>query len=141
MPNLGMVGTLACRRAQTMGCCCGDRRACGWRGGEGGCGWETKSKATFNVIMELLCLFDTPSVCFPTVSLPPSLFLFTAQYLSTFHPLFSLCLLSLISSSLYLLLISLSLSEKEVAALQRWVYCGGRGDFFFFFLSEFNCQS
>lgn len=94
--------------------------------------------------MEPLCLFDAASVCFPTVSLPPSLFLFAAQYLSTFHPLFSLsvCFPSLISLSLSVCfspLFSLCVSLRK-----RLRHCGGgcsAGAEEIFFLSECYCQS
>lgn len=146
MPNLGMVGTLACWRAQTMGCCCGDRRSGGRRGGGWQCalvcGWQTKSKAASNVIMELLCLFDTPSICFPTDSLPPSLFLFAAQYLSTFHPLFSLSLFTfyLLSLSLSLCLLFSSFLSLSVSLRKRLQHCrggctAGAEEIFLFFIS------
>lgn len=59
------------------------------------------------------------------VSRPPPLFSFAS---SAFEPL------PAFSFSFYLLSVCFSLLSlgKEVAALQRWVYCGGRGFFFFF---------
>lgn len=54
----------------------------------GGWGWMV-DKVKSNIQCDNVC-----SVCFPTVSLLPPLFLFATQYLSTFHPLFSLCFLS-----------------------------------------------
>lgn len=103
-----------------MGRCCGDRRAAGLGGLTMCIGMWMADKVKGSVQCD-----NGASVCFPTVSLPPSLFLFAAQHLSAFHPLFSLCLLSsLICLSLSVCfppLFSLCLSEKEVAALQRWV--------------------
>lgn len=86
--------------------------------------------------MEPPCLFDAPSGCFPTVSLPPSLFLFAAQYLSAFHPLFSLCLpsLSYLSLSLFAFLLfslSVSLSERGCGIAEVDVVWGQREGFFF----------
>lgn len=84
-----------------------------------------------------------------------AIFVGRLSYLSTFHPLSSLCLLSIshpLSRSLSLFLcllffppfLSSSSLLSEVAALQRWVCCGGRGDFFsslFFPLYQCYCQS
>lgn len=64
------------------------------------------------------------------VSRPPPLFSFAS-------PAFEL--LPVFSFSFYLLSVCFSLLSlgKEVAALQRWVYCGGR----FFFFNLCYCQS
>lgn len=103
------------------------------------CGWQTKSKAAFSVIIEPLCLFDAPSVCFPTVSVPPSLFLFAAQYLSAFIPCsLSVCFPSLISPSLS---VCFPLFSLCVSLRKRLRHCGGgcnagAGEFSFFFFYQ-----